>query len=116
VDQFMNASIKKDSRFMHLYLHPKFLFATPRGTLFNYDTFFNDFLLNEKLRLLTFERLEQHVVLVPGLGLMNGIVKAQFLDAEEQFERISFLWVPTSSNWSLLQIHSTFTTSALQIL
>ena len=113
VDQFMSASIQKDTTFMSAYLHPNFLFVTPRGTVFNYDTFFSDFLLNAKFSLVTFERIEQQVFLAPGLGLLNGIVKARFQGGEERFERISFLWVPSPANWSLLQVHSTFTTKTV---
>lgn len=113
VDRFMKASIEKDTIFMESYLHPKFLFATPRGTLFNHDTFFSDFLLNTKFTLVEFERIQQNVIVAPGLVLMNGVVKAKFQDLEEQFERSSFLWISGSKDWSLLQIHSTFTNKPL---
>jgi hypothetical protein len=110
VDGFMSASIRKDVDFMNEYLHADFLFATPSGTLFDYETFFRDFLLNAKFALLQFERLHDKVIFAPGLALLNGIVKARFQGSEEQFERISFLWVPGKKDWALLQIHSTFTT------
>jgi hypothetical protein len=112
VDGFMDASIRKDVSFMRRHLHTGFIFTTPKGTFFTYESFFVDFLLNRKCTLLKFNLLQEHMILQQDLALVNAVAQAQFQNAKEQFECISFLWIPGQDDWSLLQIHSTFTAKA----
>ena len=70
VNAFLKASITKDVAFMEENLHDDFLFTTPRGTLFDFNSFFSGFLENPAISIEVFELVSHRVNLIAGIALV----------------------------------------------
>lgn len=110
VNTFIKASIEKDMGFMEQNLHEDFLFTTPRGTLFNKNSFLSDFVSNPKFTLQLFELLQQKVILIDKIAIINGIIKIRFKGQEEQYERMTVVLILKEDKGMIVNIQGTFTT------
>jgi len=106
---FMKASIEKDMAFMRQNLHAQFLFTTPRGTLFSFDSFLSDFMENPKFTIELFELAEYTVFQNTGFGLLNGIIHIRFAGQDDQYERLTMIFLPSVDGWQIISIQGTFT-------
>lgn len=111
VNTFIKASIEKDIGFMEQNLHEDFLFTTPRGTLFNKNSFLSDFVSNPKFMIELFELLQQKVILIDKIAVLNGIIKIRFKGQEEQYERMTVVLILKEDEGMIVNIQGTFTTT-----
>ncbi len=95
---------------MEQNLHEDFLFTTPRGTLFNKNSFLSDFVSNPKFTLQLFELLQQKVILIDKIAIINGIIKIRFKGQEEQYERMTVVLILKEDKGMIVNIQGTFTT------
>lgn len=109
VNTFIKASIEKDIGFMEQNLHEDFLFTTPRGTLFNKNSFLSDFVSNPKFMIELFELLQQKVILIDKIAVLNGIIKIRFKGQEEQYERMTVVLILKEDEGMIVNIQGTFT-------
>ena len=104
----LQAALEKKQGFMDEYLHPEFVFTSPRAVVLTKETFIKNFVLNPDIRFDIFELTEEKTVTLDDTAVLHCLVQVRPAGQAEFWERVSFTLVQEAGKWQTLSMNATF--------